>query len=204
VTLAQQYLTQSGVNVAILAPLEFRVIAGCTNCVAVGQIVQSDLGALGITVNVIVTPPSEYALPYTPGVSSYQSSVAVAQQESQLNYVGFPDFAPGVPSPADAWISFVSLNSPTGNYANYGNPTVQQCVNIWFTTTNETAIQEACAAANAQIYADAPYIWLGTPTLPLSAGSVVWDKSIINGFLMDPTFTGDQSTPILNTITLVS
>jgi ABC-type transport system substrate-binding protein len=190
--------------VATLAPLEFRVIAGCTNCIAAAQIVQSDLAALGITVNVIVTPPSEYALPYSPGVSSYQASAADAQQESQLNYVGFPDFAPGVPSPADAWISFVSLASPTGNYANYGNDVVQKCVDIWFTTTNVTAIQDACAAANARIYEDVPYIWLGTPTLPLSSGSVVWDKTIVKGFLMDPTFTGDQSTPILNTITFVS
>ena len=202
--LARQYLAQSGVNVATLAPIEFRVIAGCANCLATAEIVQADLAVLGITVTVIVTPPSEYALPLTPGVSSYQASVAVAQQESQLNYVGFPDFAPGVPSPADAWISFVNLNSPTGNYANYGNPVVQQCVDVWFSTTNVTTIKDACAAANAQIYQDVPYIWLGTPTLPLSAGSVVWDKSVVNGFLMDPTFTGDQSTPILNTITFVS
>ena len=202
--LARQYLAQSGVNVATLAPIEFRVIAGCTNCIATAEIVQSDLAVLGITVNVIVTPPSEYALPFTPGVSTYNQSVAVAQQESQLNYVGFPDFAPGVPTPADAWISFVSLTSPTGNYANYGNQVVQQCVDVWFSTTNVTTIKNACAAANAQIYQDVPYIWLGTPTLPLSAGSVVWDKSVINGFLMDPTFTGDQSTPILNTITFVT
>jgi peptide/nickel transport system substrate-binding protein len=203
-TLAKQYLAESGVNIAMLPPLEFRVIAGCTNCVATAQVVQADLSAIGINVNIIVTPPSEYALPYSPGVSSYSASVADAQQESQLNFVGFPDFAPGVPTPADAWIDFVSLNSPTGNYANYGNAVVQKCVDIWFSTTDVTAIKEACTAANAQIYNDVPYIWLGTPTLPLSAGSVVWDKSVVQGFIMDPTFTGQQSVPILNTITFVS
>ena len=203
-TLAQQYLKESGVNVATLAPLEFRVIAGCISCISAAQVIQADLGQIGITVTVEVTPPAELTLPYTAGYSSFQASAPVAQQEAHLAWMGFPTFAPEAPTPADAWVMFVNSKSPTGNFANYGNPIVDNCVSAWFTTTDVTAIKTACTAANQQIYSDAPYVWLGNPTLAFGGGSVVWDKTVVKGFLMDPDFTSQSTTAIFNTVTFVS
>lgn len=71
----------------------------------------------------------------------------------------------------------------------------------WFSTSDVTSIKEYCKAAQAQYYNDAPYLWLGSPTLAFGAGSVVWDKSVVKGFLMDPTFTGESTTAIFNTVT---
>src|SRR5208337_797308 len=135
---------------------------------------------------------------------SYSASVPVAQQEAHLAWMGFPTFAPEAPTPADGWVMFVNSKSPTGNFANYGNPIVDNCVNSWFTTADVTAIKVACTAANKQVYDDAPYIWLGNPTLAFGGGSVVWDKTVVKSFLMDPDFTSQSTTAIFNTVTFVS
>jgi hypothetical protein len=58
--------------------------------------------------------------------------------------------------------------------------------------------------AQAQIYNDAPYAWLGVMKLWDVGGSVVWDKSLINNFYMDPTFSGANTIPVFNTVTFSS
>jgi len=203
-TLAQQYLAQSGVDVSKLTPLEFRTISGCTSCIGAAQVVQADLAALNIPMTVEVTPPAQMAVPYTSGYTTYANSIQFAQQEAQFTWMGFPTFAPTSPTPADAWITFVSLKSPTGNFANYGNSIVESCVNAWFTTTDTTAIKATCTTANTQIYNDVPYIWLGSPKLAFGAGSVAFDKNVVKSFYMDPCFTGEGTTAIFNTVTFVS
>jgi hypothetical protein len=159
---------------------------------------------LGLTVNVAVLPPSEMAFPYTAGYGAYSASVPVAQQESQFTWMGFPTYAPNAPTPADSWLFWANLNSPSGNYANYGNSVVQGCVNSWFNGADVTSITNLCTAAQAQIYNDAPYIWVGSPTMAFGAGSVVWNKNVVKGFLMDPGFTGEVTSAIFNTVTFVN
>jgi ABC-type transport system substrate-binding protein len=202
-TLAQQYLKQSGVDVSKLQPLEFRVVAGCQTCILAAQVVQADIASvLGVTVTVEVTPVAEMVVPYSSGYASYAGDVAngAAQTEAHMTWMGFPTFAPTAPDPADAWITFVNVNSPTGNFANYANPVVQKCVNAWFATSDVTAIKAVCTPAYAQVYNDAPYIWLGEATQCFGAGSVVWNKNVVQGFLMDPGFTGEATTAIFNTV----
>jgi len=205
VTLAQQYLTESGVNVATLPALSFTVVSGCAPCISSAQVIQAQLAsALNININVEVLPPSELALPYTAGYSSIASSIPVADQESQFTWMGFPTYAPNAPTPADAWLFFVNDVSPSGNYANYMNSVVQQCVNSWFNGADVTTITNLCTAAQAQIYNDSPYIWLGSPTLAFGAGSVVWNNQVVKGFLMDPGFTGEVTSAMMNTVTFVN
>ncbi len=178
--LAKKYLAQSSVNVATLPPLEFRVIAGCSSCINAAQVVQAQLfSGLGITVTVEVTPPSQMSLPYTAGYSTYQASVAVAQQEAQLTWMGYPSWAPEAPTPADIWVAFGNYNSPSSDYANYANPVVQKCVDAWFSTADVNVITNACTAANAQYYNDAPYIWLGSAKFPFGGGTLVHASSAI-------------------------
>ena len=205
VTLAQQYLTESGVNVATLPPLSFTVVSGCAPCISTAQVVQAQLSsALNININVQVLPPSELAIPYTAGYSSLASSIPVADQESQFTWMGFPTYAPNAPTPADAWLFWVNDVSPSGNYANYVNPVVQQCVNSWFNGADVTTITNLCTSAQAQVYNDAPYIWIGSPTLAFGAGSVVWNNQVVKGFLMDPGFTGEVTSAMMNTVTFVN
>ena len=75
-TVAKQYLAQSGVDVSKLAPLEFRVVSGCTYCYSTAQIVQADLAQIGITITIEVTPGNQWALPYVAGAGTYQQGVA--------------------------------------------------------------------------------------------------------------------------------
>ncbi len=203
-TLAKQYLAESGVNVnSSNATLDFYVWAGCSYCLSAAQVVQADLSQIGITVNVDVLPSSEWGLPLVAGAGSYSAGSAVAQQVGHLTWFGSATFAPGAPTPADAWFLFVNKNTPANDYAIYTNPVVQKCVDAFTSTTNVAAIQQICTAAQLQIYNDAPYIWLGAVKLVFGGGSVAYQKSVISGMLLDPVDTGISETAIFNTVTFV-
>jgi len=202
-TLAQWYLTQSGVNVATMQPIQFNVVSGCTYCNSAAQIVQADLAQIGITVNIQILPGTEYALPYTGGTSSYQAALADANSISQLTWFGTGTFAPGAATPADAWVLFANYHTTSNDWAVYANPTVQKCVDAWTSTGDVTQIRTLCTAAQQQIYNDAPYIWLGTVKLVFGGGSVAYDKNVIKSALLDALFTSTSSTVVFNTVTFV-
>jgi peptide/nickel transport system substrate-binding protein len=202
--LAKKYLAESGVDVATMPPLEFRVVNGCTFCIAAAQVVQSELGDIGITVTVMVTPRNMFVPPYAAQGGTYTADLAIAQQVAQLTWFGSGTWAPASPIPADAWIAFVGYNSPNGNAAIYANPVVQKCVDAWTSTTDTTVIKDLCTTAQKRVYDDAPYIWLGSPELAFGGGSVVFDKAVVKSLLIDPVFTAYSETAIFNTVTFVS
>lgn len=202
-SVAKQYLAQSGVDVSKLAPIEFRVVTGCAYCYSTAQIVQADLAQIGITVNIEVTPNSQWALPYVAGAGTYQQGLNASQQVAQLTWFGTGTFAPSAPTPAEAWIMFASKNTPANNYAIYSNPTVQKCVDAWTSESDANVIKSLCTVAQKQMYDDAPYIWLGSIKLVFGGGSVAWQKGVIKSALLDPIFTGISSTVIFNTVTFV-
>ncbi len=199
-TLAEQEISQSGINTATLAPLDFDIVAGCGVCLSGATVIQADLGAIGLPVSVNVIPPTELGFPYVAGYGPYSTSLNYSQQEAQFTWMGYPSYAPNAPTPADAWLAFVNDQGLGSDYANYGNPTVQACVNAWTTTNNQTQLVNLCTAAYKQIYADVPYIWLASPKLAFASGSLVYSKSAVSSFLMDPSFTGESTTVILNTV----
>lgn len=199
VTLAEQDLSQANINVSSFPTFTLTILTACVACVSVAQVIQSDLAVIGINVNVQVENPSLY---YSTYIGSYQASVQNANAQGQLTLIlGGNGWAPDLYTPLDAWVTFVSNESLSGNWAGYYNPIVQNCVNEFTSTTNTSAIQAACQAAQEQIYNDAPYGWLGVihPWLP-SGGSIVWKTGVIKSFLVDPTFTGSLVEPILNTV----
>jgi ABC-type transport system substrate-binding protein len=98
----------------------------------------------------------------------------------------------------------MSNTSVWGNWAVYNNPIVQNCVNLYTNSADVSAIQSACRAAQTQANNDAPYYWMGVSNLWIpSGGSTVWNKNVIKGFLLDPTFGGQSSLAIFNTVTFV-
>jgi len=203
VTLAKQYLTAAEAvypNLTTSMPtLVFRVIAGCPLCTNAAQVVQGDLANIGINVNVIVQTSSIF---YSV-LGSYSSQLANPDAIGQLAFVnsGF-GWGPATLTPADYWVSFVSNQSTWGNYAEYYNPVVQRCVSSFTDGSNTTAIQSYCTAAQAQLYYDAPYAWIGTFGLwEPSGGSIVWKTGVVTGFYTDPVWTGMCTAPLLNTVT---
>jgi len=203
-TLAKQLLANAGVNPANLPTIEFRVIAGCGLCINTAQIVQGDLGNIGINVNIIVTSPSLYGPPYVAGSGTYATEVSEAQTISQMSWFGTATFAPDEPKPADSWLTWVSNRTSANNWAIYYNPVVQKCVDGFTNGTNQTQLLNICTTAYAQIYNDVPYIWLGNLKLWFGAGSVVWNNQVIKGFIPDPVFSGQSATAIFNTVTFVN
>lgn len=208
-TLAQQEINESGINTATLAPLDFDIVAGCGVCISGAQVIQSDLANIGLNVNVNVIPPSELGFPYVAGYGPYAESYNLSEQcnsgvqadcEAHFTWMGYPSYAPNAPTPADAWLAFVNSEGLGSDYANYYNPTVQTCVNDWTSTNNQTKLLADCTAAYKQIYDDAPYIWLGSPKLAFASGSLAYSKAAIKSLLMDPSFTGESTTAILNTV----
>ncbi len=200
-TLAQQYLTESGVNVATMQPLVLKIVAECELCSNGAQVIQSDLSQIGIQVTIETETSGNYFSVF----GGYSTNVADAQQIGQLAWVdggfGFGPYG----APSDYWSAFVSNNSVWGNWAGYSNPIVQKCVNDFGTTADMTQIVTDCTAAQRQIYNDAPYDWLGTFGLWLVyGGSTVWNNHVIkNTMMFDPSWDAQNSVPFFQTIQYV-
>jgi len=195
-TLASQYLAES--NVPSGTTITFRTLSGCEYCSIIGQIVQADLGQIGINVNILIVPSGTFANPY----GSYQTDLQDTAQLGNLALIGSTGaWAPDALTPADNWVSFVSNESFFGNFANYYNPIVQDCVNAFTSTTNVAQIQALCTQAQTQIDNDAPYAWLGVLRLWDIDGSLVWQKGVVNSFALDPVFSGETTIPMFNTVT---
>jgi peptide/nickel transport system substrate-binding protein len=192
-TLATQLLSQANVTSPTLT---MNIASSCSFCTNLAEAVQSDLSVVGINVQINVEGPTLFYTPY----GSYSSEIPVASQIGNL-VAYFGSWAPGTLTPADYWETFVSNESLIGNTAIYYNPTVQAAVNAFTTSTNATYIQGLVAKAQAQIYSDAPYAWLGVPKLWYSDGSLVWQKGVISGFEVDPVWSGMDTAPIFNTVT---
>ncbi|MFI5450513.1 MAG: ABC transporter substrate-binding protein, partial [Candidatus Bathyarchaeia archaeon] len=197
-TLAQADLKQA--NIQNFPTLNFTVITGCQFCINTAEIVQTDLSQIGITVNIEVQSTSNYYAPY----SSYSVMAGNAQAIGSLSMLGAEEWGPGTLTPADYWFTFVSNESLYGNWAVYSSPAAVACANAFTSTTNVTFIQSSCKTAQQQIYNDAPYAWLGLDTLWYAAGSLVWQKSVVSGFLVDPVWDGQSTAPIFNTLKFVS
>jgi ABC-type transport system substrate-binding protein len=204
VTAAQKILSDAHIDPTTLPAMEFRVVQGCDYCNLAAQIVQSDLQQIGFKVNIIVTPSTSYAYPLTGGTESYSSALNASQTISQLTWFGTGTFAPAADTPADSWLLFVNNQTSSNNWAIYSNPTVQACVNGFTTISDATQLVNLCTAAYTQVYNDAPYLWLGTIKPFFGAGSIAWQKSVVNSFYVDPVFSGQSSTVIFNTVTFVS
>jgi ABC-type transport system substrate-binding protein len=201
---AMSDLQASGVDVNTIQPLEFRIIQGCSTCLATAQIVQSDLAAIGIPVNIIVTTPSQYGPPYVAGSGTYQQEVAQAQTIAQISWFGTATFAPDEPTPADSLVVWISNRTSANNWAIYYNPVVQACVDDLTNGTPQNQLITACTQMQSQVAADAPYVWLGGVKLFFGGGSIVYNNQVIKGFLADPVFSGQSSTAMFNTVQFVN
>jgi len=198
-TLAQQLLNEA--NISSMPTFSFTIFSGCTACTTTAEIVQSDLSQIGITVNIEDLSSSNYYSAYGNTTFNQQNAATIGQL-SLIN--GGSSWAPGTLTPLDFWLTFVSCTSVWGNWAGYCSPTVQNAINAFTSTTNQTYIQQLTEKAQAQIYNDTPYVWIGIVTLwEPTAGSIVWNKNVISGFLSDPVWTGETTIPLINTVTFV-
>lgn len=204
ITLAEQELNQSGVNLATLQPLEFRYIQGCGVCQSVSTIVQNELSAVGIPVEVIVTPPSEYGPPYVMGAASFPTMVNQSQTEAQIVWFGTATWAPDEPTPDDSLLVWIANDTTGGNWAIYSTPTAQACVNDLTDGASNATVTADCTAMQAQVAQLVPYVWIGAPKLFFGSGSIVWNNHIVKSALPDAVFSGQSSSVVFNTVQFVN
>jgi len=199
VTLAQSYLNKSGVDVSKLPALDFTQPSGCSYCNIADQLIQADLSAIGIQVNIDIQSYNLYEAAY-----STTNVTQRAQAVAQLSLLGGENFAPsGVLTPSDPWVTFVSAFGG-GDWAQYNNANVTNEINSFFTSANVSYIQSQLKLAQAQVYNDAPYAWIGTLGLWVGDGSLAWDKNVVSGFYPDPSWSGADTAPLINTVTFVN
>jgi peptide/nickel transport system substrate-binding protein len=196
-TQAQNILKTAGIDPAKLPTLVFRTVATCTFCEAIAQIVLSNLEQVGFTVSITSLSDATYSATY----GSYSTNLANANQLGQISILGGETWAPSALTPADNWVSFVSNDSSWGNWAGYNNAAVQACISAFTSSANVSAIQAICTKAQAAIYNDAPYAWLGYAKLWYYSGSLVWKTGVIKSFDLDPDWNGIDTMPLINTVT---
>jgi ABC-type transport system substrate-binding protein len=197
-TLAQQYLAQA--HISSMPTLTITIITGCVACTAAAEVIQGDLAQLNITTNILVQTPSGYYAPY----GSYSYNLANAAQIGHISILGAYGWAPDALNPADNWVTQLSKGSAFGNWAVYNNPTVEACPESFLNGTSTAGIQAICAKAQARVYNDAPYVWFSVG-LWFEDGSIVWLRSgPVKSFLLDPSYSGEDSAPLLNTVTFQS
>lgn len=196
-TLAKQYLSEA--NITNMPSITYTASSTTVWQGIAGQVIQADLAQIGITVNLNLVP---YAQCQT-YQGTYTYNLQLLKNSSVASQIAIPGCGPWGPSeltPADAWTDFVSNRSTIGNVADYSNPVVETAINSFFDSQNTTYIQGLLTKAQTQLYNDAPLITIGLG-LWLVDGSIVWQKGVINSFLVDPLTTGTDTMPILNTIT---
>jgi ABC-type transport system substrate-binding protein len=195
-TLAKQDLNKSGITNP--PTLTFRIEAGLPYHADVAAVVQGDLSALGINVNIVVQTNAQYYSAF--GSLSYETQNAASI--GHITMMATDVWIPNSLDPVESWNILMSNSSPF-NVAVYTNPVVQKCTDGFTSSNNITYLQSICKQAETQIYNDAPYAWFNTFNLWQRDGSLVWQKSVIKGFLVDPLDGGQNTMPLFNTVTFV-
>jgi ABC-type transport system substrate-binding protein len=161
-----------------------------------GEVIQSDLAAINITVNIDLAQVSDYQSSF----GTYAFNLNNSASEGQITVCGGFTWGPSELTPADAWVDFLSNTSTWGNTAVYYNPVVQNAIDTFFSSSNVSQIQFEIKQAQQQVYNDAPLVTIQLGLL-YGDGSLVWQNGVVKSFLVDPLTTGEDSMPIINTVT---
>jgi len=195
VTLAKADLAKS--NITSMPTLTFRIASDVEYDKVAAQVIQADLQQIGIPVNIVAMPENQLLATF----GSYSFELANASNFGQLQLSQGVAWYPSTATPAEPWVDFLSNASTWGNTAIYSNPIVQNCINSFTSTTNVSLITNLCTKAQVQLYSDAPYGWIGSFKLWYGDGSIVWQKTVVKSFFLDPVWGGQDSDPIVNTVT---
>lgn len=193
-TLAEQDLAAA--HITNMPPITYYMPNDWAAGETMGEVIQSDLAQINITVNIDLVQVSDYTSNY----GTYSFNLNNSASEGQITVCGGFTWGPSELTPADAWVDFLSNTSTWGNTAIYYNPVVQNGIDTFFSSNNVTQIQAAMEQAQAQVYKDAPMITIQLGLL-YGDGSLVWQNGVIKSFLVDPLTTGEDTMPIINTVT---
>ncbi len=81
---------------------------------------------------------------------------------------------------------------------------LQNFVNGKFVDASDGRTSDVIDPSTGEVYAQAPYIWIGVFKLVLGDGSVAYDKNVVKSFYFDPMWSGATVPPLFNTVTFAS
>ncbi len=194
VTLAEQDLAKA--NITNMPAITYYMPNDWQAGEVMGEVIQSDLAAINITVNIQLAQVSDYDSNF----GTYSFNLNNTANEGQITVCGGFTWGPSELTPADAWVDFLSNTSTWGNTAVYYNPVVQNGIDTFFTSDNVSLIKSAIKQAQIQVYNDAPMVTIQLGLL-YGDGSLVWQNGVIKSFLVNPLTTGEDTMPIINTVT---
>jgi len=193
VTLAKQLLAAA--HIKTFPTITIAAASGYSSIDGIMQIMQAQLATnLGINLQIQDMSYSAWRAIYSPGAA------AIAK-----NDVGLPDMTfQGMPVqgaseivPADNWVSWTTYIF--SDYANWETNNTVALVNAFESTTNQTALLNLEAKAQADVYNQAPYIWIGVIEYPYGDGSDVWQTSVLKNVYTDPFWGAALTNPVFNT-----
>lgn len=198
VTLARQLLASSGIS--NFPTLTWSMPSGFTVMDNIAQVIQSQLQAnLGINVQLQVYSYSNWIAPYNAATISNKTGL---QQLADITFEGAPSYGQVENVPGDNWITFTTYHG--FNLAFWQTNATQELANALVSSSNDTLIHNLLQQAQADVYNQAPYIWIGVFQLVLGDGSVAYKHSVIQNFYFDPMWSGANTAPIFNTVTFTS
>ncbi len=198
VTLAQELLAKA--NITNFPTITISMPAGYTVMSNIAQIIQAELSQnLNINLQLQVSSYAAWIQPYNNGYA-WLTNKTNAATLSDLTFEGAPSYGQVENTPVDNWATFVT---PYGfNLAGWSTPdTIALTQALQGGSDNMTYILQLAQKAQGEVYAQAPYIWIGVFKLVLGDGSVAYDKSTVKSFYFDPMWSGATVPPIFNTVT---
>jgi peptide/nickel transport system substrate-binding protein len=160
------------------------------------QLVQKDLAAIGITVNIVVTTFPTFISTYMQGYDMNLHNPQVADMAFNSGNAYSPDYI-GV---TNYLAQFTTNMSTFGNFAVYNSDATYRALNLFTSSNDKAALREAMIAAYQQIYDDAPYDWFFVCKLPQVDGSIVYNTKVVTSLWNEPQLYGGEDLPLLNTI----
>ena len=198
VTLAQHLLAEA--NITNFPALTISMPAGFTVMTNIATIIQSMLSTnLGITLNIQTYSYQTWITPYDSGscLPAYGGNPDLC---SSMTFEGAPSYGQVEDTPVDNWATYVTFAGFDLAFWQT-NATVALTAALQGGSANQTYIMQLAKQAQADVYNQAPYIWIGVFQLVLGDGSVAYQKSVINSFYFDPMWSGATVPPIFNTVT---
>ncbi len=197
-TLAENYLAQAGFPNGKGFPTISIVVTGDYPWQeTTAELIQADLAQINIQLNINVVTRSYYTSYYYG--TSYGQYLA-SPPPAQLIMVGAGAYSPDFIGPADFIGQFLTNVSSFANAAVYSSNATYAAYESLLTSNNVTLQTQLMAAAEKQIYNDAPYDWLFLCNLYSVDGSYVYNTQVIHSYYIEPNLGGDEGLPLLNTI----
>ncbi len=194
-TLAKEDLAKA--NLPSLPTLTFRIASDVSYDSVIADIIESDLSQIGITINIVSMPESKLLASFGSYAFEMSESVCVRPTSVESGCRLVPEYRHS----GGTLGRLPERALDVGKHSHLLQSNRSEMHRLIYFHNRRVAHQESLHSCAAAALSDAPYGWIGALKLWYGDGSIVWQKNVVNSFLLDPVFGGQDSDPIINTVT---